>query len=1119
MNTFKTLDLLTIPLDGMNLIEASAGTGKTFTISNVYLRLILETESDIKNILVVTFTDAATKEIKDRIRRNLNKAYVMIDSLETPSSDNETIIIQKILRKSVNDFGEQYVKLAIKKAIINFDEAAIFTIHSFCKRALDENSFESGQFFDTELISDERDIIQEITYDFWRKKFSEKNIVFGSLAKEGKLSPSKLISFAKEVLNKPLLKIIPDELPEELNGNYEQDMSLFIKNIKHQYASYLKKELYIQKKLNNIQYFDDLLMDLYQALKSDRCPQLTKMIRTSYKAALIDEFQDTDPVQYEIFNTLFNTKDHVLFLIGDPKQSIYGFRGADVFSYIEASIKTDNDNKYTLKTNWRSETNLIEGVNTLFKGENPFVLKQDIDYRDIHADPMSKGNIEPLMIEGDEPSNIVLWFLKKRNPTPKSKNPNKDEAADDSVKAVVFEISRILKLSSEGKAKIGNRPVLPSDFAILVTQHKDASRFVEPFLELNIPVVLQKTGNIFASTEAEELQRVLLAIGSPGNTRRVNAALITSFIGCNSYDINSFMEIDDGFEEYEKHIERFSYYLSLWHKEGFIQMFRKWLSEYHVRQKLLNLPDGERRLTNLLHLSELLHKAEVENRFGVTGLIYWFIDKFTYSEQNEEWELRLERDDEAIKIITVFKSKGLEYPIVFCPFMWQKGANISNEMELIFHDKGDIYLDIGSSDINKNIETASKERLSELMRILYVAITRAKNRCYLTCGKIGNPAANSIDYLFLRDGLKEENIVSSLIKKIKSCSEEDIRKAIELSIKDKPFLNLSLPCKDNPIRYAPFTEITPDKFISCKFNKRIDTIWGITSYSRLIAREKKEGSESLKNDEYQSDESNEQKIGSEVKSEGFFSFPRGRTAGSCIHSIFEQVDFSCKDILQMKNLIHAKLKNYGLCCENDLDNKKREDTVYDMINNVLHASLNSKIKDFSLSKLSKKDFLYELSFYYPIKKMTPEILKNIFSTYILPSHFNSKDFTEKIEDITFKPIEGFMQGSIDLVFQWEGKYYLLDWKTNHLGNSYEDYSYDNISKAMLEHLYVLQYLIYTVALNKYLSSRLSDYCYDKHFGGVFYLFVRGINPEISDNGIFYDLPSKEFINKFSKLCG
>ncbi|MCX8043536.1 MAG: exodeoxyribonuclease V subunit beta [Desulfobacterota bacterium] len=1180
----RPLDLPTIPLDGTNLIEASAGTGKTYTLAHLYLRLLLERACTPASILVVTFTEAATKELRDRIRKNLVTALNVVQERDPPADP----LLQAILDRQRGEKREQAA--CLKRALINFDEAAIFTIHGFCKRMLSQNCFESGVPFTAELITDQQTVVQEILDDFWLRTISGAAPLIGAVAEAGGFTMQKCRELATTVIQKPFVKVVPPPTPDwemrlcglfgrlrevwhrdratltailshdkglkRSEDTYRHDKlteyeelldaaftdtpsqgalkvlqlfstSAITKNTKarheppqHEFfdlceafcneqrnaivalswsvIEQVRTELPRRKRSRMLQSFDDLLNNMLTALRSPSGNLLAASIRRTFSAALIDEFQDTDPVQYEIFYRLFHgVADHSLFLIGDPKQSIYGFRGADIFSYLAAAKRTPHDHRYTLTTNWRSETACVEAVNRLFAGvRNPFVLGEGIMFHPGSAAPNSKGNSEPLRVDGEVGSGMRLWFLQQGE----GGFSNKEDALEVVADAVVREIARLLTLASEGKARLGSRTLQPSDFAILVLRNQDAQLFVEPLRALNIPAVLAQAENIFLTDDARELVCLLRAIASPRRIDLVHAALATQLLGYDAATLRCLAEEERMGQTGEEHAERFIQYANLWATKGFMSMFRTLLEQYRVRENLLELPDGERRLTNVLHLAEVLHEASRNQRLGPSGLLSFLSRHVSAPLAQEEHELRLERDEEAVQILTVYKSKGLQYPIVFCPFLWQKGAKEKNAKAL-YHEQDAVVLDLGSPDKDRAEAQAAEERLAELVRVLYVAITRAQNRCYLACGKIGKPAATALDYIF--SGGAERDAVNATLASPRIASSESLRHTLqEQSPGADTSIVLEAPCSQEPKPYCGASQQDTLKGAPRSFPEHgICRDRGIASYSLLVAGEHTGGEETIvKRDELLADA---QPL--EAAAESFFAFPRGTLAGSCIHALFEQLDFTCFG--DVDPLIERCLQRYGL------DGAFRS-SVRDMIGRVLTTPL-VPLTDLVLSSIPRSRRLSELSFFYPIRTIVPQQLAELFATHWPQAA--SDGTAERMGRLVFKPIHGFMHGFIDMVFLHEGKYYLCDWKTNHLGNAYTDYAPDRLKKAVQESYYTLQYALYTVALHNYLRQCVSGYSYERYFGGVLYLFVRGITPEHPGCGIFYDCPPPSFVEACASL--
>ena len=633
----KDFDIIGNPLEGVNLIEASAGTGKTYTISGLFLRLILEKNMSVDQILVVTFTEAATAELKDRILNLLRNACTAFSTC-----DSDDGFLRTLLKKYPD---HESARTLLNDAIRSFDQAAIFTIHGFCLRILQEHAFESGSLFDTELMVNQNEIYQEIAEDFWRSNFYSNSSYFINFILNRNIGPDNLWPPFARYISIPNLKIIPKiEIPDStgvenrfktafssvtskwqgfrseiveilmnnssLNRNKYRDSTISVLmakmddmaqssggnpdlfpefekltsesirnavkkngippshtffdlcdelqqsrlelekiNVKKLLAlriklfEYLKNETLQRNRQRNIRTFDDLLLDCYRILeKEDRSATFAASVRKKYAAALIDEFQDTDPVQYTIFQKIFGSNDSsILYLIGDPKQAIYNFRGADIFAYMNAAAGISS--RYTLRRNWRSETGLISAVNTIFENvPAPFVFKE-IQYDTVHA-AEDNEQIRPLAIDGKPASSIRIWYLKSKD----GKEISKNTAYETIPGSVAGEISRLLSAGKKGNAVLGKENVRAGDIAVLVRKNREAAMIQKALSELKIPSVIHSSGNIFDSFEAFEMERVLGGIANPGSERMVKSALTTQMFGLNAVDLADLMAEDADLE-------------------------------------------------------------------------------------------------------------------------------------------------------------------------------------------------------------------------------------------------------------------------------------------------------------------------------------------------------------------------------------------------------------------------------------------------------------------------------------------------------------------------------------------------------------------------------------------
>ncbi len=1170
MKPSTTLNPLTAPLSGINLIEASAGTGKTYTITTLILRLILETGLTIDNILVVTFTEAATEELRDRVRRRLHDALIAFQ--QGKSSDE---VLQHLIQNSTDHKNAIF---RLTNAIRGFDEAGIFTIHSFCKQMLQENAFESGLLFETELIKDQSNLLREIVEDFWRQHFYESSQLFISYLVENKFNtPAQFLNVLNkgQYIGQPFLKIIPklEVVPltyqeqkfykilfetqaawqtvkaevetlllkqsgEQLNGNkyrknlipkWCQELANFLNaplnsitlpknfekfttstiktslnknqiapkhdffdlceqlqqaqkpladNFQQQLLALKRKLLKVaeinlihKKRQHQMLSFDDLLISLYQALTGRNKQSLIKLIRRKFHAALIDEFQDTDQVQYEIFRTIYGDGKQILFLIGDPKQAIYSFRGADIFTYIKAS--NDSEQRYTLPINWRSEPDLIKAVNKLFeKNSNPFIFKE-IPFLPVQA-PQDAHQKESLKIENQHLPPLQLWFVKRElaNCLP-DKAITKQWANRQIPFSVGYEIARLLMLGQQHQALIGNRPIIAGDIAILVRSHKQARQIQKALTQLQIPSVLFSKESIFVSHEIMEIDRILQAVATPNNESLIKAALTTDMLGLSGSELHRLIENDDA---WQKTLIRFQDYHFVWRNVGFIQMFRKLLLREQVQSRLLSYVNGERRLTNVLHTAELLQEVAVQQNLTISGLTQWLSQQRYQKTNLEEQQLRLESDEKLVKIVTIHKSKGLEYPIVFCPYVWDGNLHNKKNKSFTFHnDKGELTLDLGSDNQVEHRKLAIKEEQAENLRLFYVAVTRAKHRCYLIWGAFTDASTSPLAHLF-----------HPSINEIEKTTDDRLEK-------DLQYFSESVQISELPTDITPYRRPIEnmEKLKARRFTGRIDQAWKVSSFSAL-SRFRVRGKQAVDKPDYDEITVIKPYVGRNMSDKNhIFSFPRGARAGNFMHALFENLDFSDPS----SELIRQQLTNFGYDAERWLE------VLMNLVENVINTEL--IFPELKLAKISRDKRLNELEFYYPLSRITPQGLESIF-----------REFDINIDNLEFSAVRGFMKGYIDMVFEWQGRYYLVDYKSNLLGVTAEDYAPNNLKDVMRREAYFLQYYIYTVALHRYLSVRLPNYSYESNFGGVFYLFLRGMNVG-SNSGIFWDLPDVRLVEKLS----
>ena len=1193
-HSMKSLDLKTIAISGLNLIEASAGTGKTWTIAALYILLLLERELRPEQILVVTYTKAATAELRDRIRRRIATTLELYSNGRTSSADG----LEQLLLTERPQNPERARQL-LTRALYSFDDAAIFTIHGFCQRALLENAFESGSLFDSDMISDQGDIVRQACDDFWRTRLlgqedefvehlAAENYTPEKLARpfdghyqnrdltiiphtaavdikhlirlrdqlfvpvcsvwqdgrsailqqlesghlhQGSYKPeqiaaaarsldswvagahaadtcSRLEFFSKKKITSKVTKsttVVPDhpffslcqdlsEVIERLEQAYRDRLVACRKELKE----WLERELMLRKRALNQRCFDDLLLDLDQALEAPSGGALATRLRDRYQAALIDEFQDTDPLQWNIFKRIGADSDYPLFLIGDPKQAIYSFRGADIYAYLKAGNGVVPGRRNTLGTNFRSVPALVTAVNTLFSASQDPFLNSRIPFYPVQA---GRPAGDTLLHDGTPALHPLRFWVYSRSDG--SRLESKPHATGKIVGAVAGEIARLLEAGSHAIRSGGeSRPLQPDDIAVLVSTHKQADCVQQALRQFGIPSVQQGGSTIFKSAEALDLLRILRAVAEPAREGLVREALLTATMGVSANQVAAFVACSGEDPEWEEWLLRFHDLHTAAAAGGIVAVVSRLLGLCGVRTRLLSRSGGERCLTNVLHCCELLHQAEQEQKMHLHGSVTWLERRISGEQKDETALLRLESDDDAVMIATIHASKGLQYPIVFIPFAWDFPG--SRNQRVMFHAAdGSLTLDLAGEDQHKKL--AEAERAAESARLLYVALTRAEFRCYTIWGGI-NGAVDSPLFNLLHGGrLKQEN------KSLAALSDQAILEAVQAlsdggnsSTTDSCITAEPMPQsapgrrhRNDPDRDIPFSCRTLQQPL--RDDWRVASFSGMTSGSAHAAQPRDHDTlttEAARNAVPETDTSGGVTI---------FDFPRGAAPGTCLHEIFERLDFAGLRPSDSREVARICLAKNGF-------HEQWLPAVSGMITDCAASPLIPGDPEFSLSRLKKGAWQSEMEFYLPIRELSPEGIRSLFNGLLDEELY--RNFFELLKRLAFRRSRGMLQGFIDLVFEHGGRYYIIDWKSNHLGNHTDDYGQNQMLEAMCRNAYILQYHLYALALDRLLRLRLPGYRYERHFGGAIYVFLRGVGGNrASGSGVYYNRPSEAFIKR------
>ncbi len=1132
ISSFHVTTMPAEKISGSNLVEASAGTGKTYSIALLVLRLIIEKDIPVFQQLIVTFTNAAVAELQHRIRKFLAQAAEYAD--EEPVEDEN---IRSVVDRAIQQSGikREVVKERLKASLIMMDESVIVTIHSFCQQMLNKYAFDTKQTFDVKLQENISDILEDEFNKCWRRHIttlpaevlSALNIItkkntFPDLIKKH-LSGRRYALFTEDkdytingdelltelqrtereaeqdwnnalrlfkihedaiigaVKNFELKQYLDDAeafvtkaIAERTKGRkyVEKFPEAFLKALEMITNRGLERDIWITTRIaevrcfalqkvipglqsrlerSGIMTFDNLIQNLWKVLQAPEGNEhFISRVRNDFKAVFIDEFQDTDRVQFDIFSKLFlDSTECITFLIGDPKQSIYAFRGADISGYMEAKGRVDR--AYTMNVNYRSTEQMIAAANTFFLPEEDF---------DTFYFPGQSGNsIRYVPVKSAQNHGNLLQHQAPVPAISLMSFKNKTELKQ----AIAEEISRLLQPSNafQIRDKQGElRPVKPADIGVLVRTTRAGTDIKELLETLNIPAVIRNDGKVMQSDTAKDTAVLLKSVTEP-SVSNIRRALFSRLIG---WSRQQLQEADD-----EKLMERFRAYQLLWFQENTYTVLSRIKKDFGLEERLIKLPGGMRILSDFVQVMQLLHQYQHRKKLSPEELLNW-LKKSNQGLENEddEFELQMESDEDAVKIVTIHKSKGLEYNIVFCEDLSFKSETSSfwefAEFKTDQPNGTHVFADIPllTEEWKHAFETQTEQ---ENRRLMYVAITRAVYKCYIGYsleGKQALSASSSLAPFLSATGNAHPQLIAT-------------------------FQANTAPA----LPYSP--EIIPE-ITSLDYNANDIIIagsnWRKMSYSALAA---KSSGHIAPQDEKSAEVQND------YDHFVFEILHRGSYTGNMLHFLLEQLNFK-----------ESQLHHFAV--ERSLKQFLQYDQQYEvylpqLVRQIIQTNLNAGDHSFSLSTIPAGSCLKEMEFDFMVPPLRLRQILEVIANHI-PARFSLTDNSV---------LEGFMNGFIDLFFEHEGRYYILDWKSNYLGNDLSYYTGESLESAMTTNNYHLQYLIYTLAAHKFLKSRLGNqYRYDRHFGGAFYAFLRGVRAH-TGSGIFYTKPPAEIILKLDEL--
>ena len=1206
------------------LLEASAGTGKTFRIAHAVLGLVSTAgrfahRADgvpIDAMVVLTFTKAATAELRERIRRRLRDALTGLEAAQAGASYSPPDSTLAEWLDATPPAEREDKARRLRRALRDFDLAGIATLHSLCQQLLRRNALRSGWLLDATVEAELPDLVDDLAMDFWTRLVHDADpSVLPALESAG-VTLGALRGLAKKASD-PELAIVPplaslgdppDRLPdlsawvmakETLRDAWAADaviaaladpaitvharnasrgvhhslppgrvravansvrsalsgarpspadslpdafvalgpeaiqratwpgqtpptcapldalaeflaahavvhgrVGAVIHGARHRLVAAVRTQMVSRARDRSRRSYHDLLVDLRDALRrtGGRSGPLSQAIRAQFQVALIDEFQDTDPVQWEIFHTLF--ADRRMLLVGDPKQAIYGFRGADVFTYERAKKAPQVKQHPPMDRSFRADPELHHAVYGLFGRQDPFGLNGP------NLPPVLPARTERRLVDDDRPP-LQLRYLPSATARKTARWSELLIAGgwlNECMPALVAsDVARELARRGRLRADDGtDREVTASDCAVLVRTNWQAAQVQSALRVLGIPGVIKSRASVLTTEAAHAVTALLAATLEPSNGAAVRQALASRLMGRTAEQLAALGDDPDALAA---EVSPFHGWGRTWQDQGVAPMLRQMLDEDDVLVRVLRQATGQRFVTDLLHLAELLPVVATTRGLGPAGLLRWLKDGGPGSD-DDATRVRLEDDADAVRIITLHSAKGLEWGLVWCPYLWG-GVYLSGDAKrhLVFHDDQNDHrrtLDLGSPDRDRHLRRVLDEQLAEELRIIYVALTRARHRCVVYWGPSADTSA--LAYL-LFPALRLESFRPYTAK-------GTVRRPDPALLGDLAQLASTVPGIDlRPVRWTHDLSggsWTPTASGSPRLASRTltrtqapDRWWRRSSYSALA---RNRGHAVVEHGAL---------VGLPAGMDGpvpLADVPGGATFGSALHSVFEHHDFAAP--LELPTLVETHLTAWGIAGDHTLIAGAMQDAIATPL-----LPDGTRLQD-----VPRDRRIDELSFTIPLRGgFSPDgLLTAAGLADCWRGEPNVPDgWLDAVAGLGFDPLRGFLVGAIDLIFEHDERWYVADYKSNHLGRTFADYAAAHLPGHMVGSAYLLQAHIYVLALHRFLARRLPDYDYDTHIGGALYLFLRGMSPRFGARcGVWADRPSRALIERLEALfCG
>lgn len=1090
--SYEPIDLTDELPSGTTVLEASAGTGKTYTIAGLVTRYVAEGRARIDQVLAVTFGVAATSELRSRVRERM---VTVRDALADPAAATDDAVVAHLRTGTPEEVAGRRERLAA--ALADFDAATVATVHEFCQQVLTGLGVAADTDPHVELVESVDHLVDDVVADLYLRHVT--SVAEGEPA----LSLALARQLAAEVTSDRQALLLPDL--DDLQPGTEAAL-------RRRYAEAVRTEVVRRTRAARVVGFDDLLVRVRDALADPVLgPVARERLRSRFEVVLVDEFQDTDPVQWEVLRLAFHGH-RPLVLIGDPKQAIYAFRGADVHAYLAAAAAADQ--RRTLDRSFRSDPALLQGLERVFRGAA-------LGDAGIVVRPVTAGHTEAAVQPAAETPVRLRLLGREGQPTNSSgllATPlARSLVAADVAAEVVRTLSAGLTRTPRGGAP---RPLEARDVAVLVPTRVTAEIVRTALGAVGVSSVFTGTTSVFGSEAAADWLTLLQGLDQPHRAALTRRAALTVLVGRDATSLDAAGEAGD--DELSAQLREWAEVLA---DRGVAALFERIGGDTDLAGRVLARTDGERVLTDLRHVVEVMHHHALREQLPLTGLLGWLREEVerARADHDQDRARRLDTDAAAVQIATVHTSKGSEFPVVLVPFGWDLIRAAQRSDFPRGHDAaGRRTVHVGgpgSAGFEQSRDAERADEAGEMLRLLYVAATRAVSRLVLWWAPTWNTRSSPLHRLLAADDPTAPQPLDVGIPP----GDEPVLERFGALAGPGLAVEAVVPTEVEPLPSAVAAGLT-GTLAARELGRELDGSWRRTSYSgltrdahELVARVVSEHDVRVVDDEATgADEPDDQPVAEPAApvddadaallaiASPMADLEGGAAFGTLVHGVLEQVSFDPADPLGALTRAAERVLRW-----------QRSSLTADDLAAALLPSVTTPwgpVSDgLALADLAPHDQLTELEFELPLAGGDRPAAGRVpvlgDAVGLLRTHLTGDDpvlpYADLLDDplLREQPLRGYLTGSLDLVVRVGGRgaprYVVVDHKTNRLAPPDEPltawhYRRSALDDAVRQAHYPLQAMLYTVALHRFLRWRQAGYDPATHLGGVAYLFLRGM---------------------------